>query len=652
MRTKTSIFTALCLTLLFTHNSRAFPESGQTIFTNSIGMEFVLIPAGSFSVEAGDSDAPVAATATVSKPFYLGKYPVTQKQWETVMGNNPSQFKGAQHPVEQVSWYDAQKFIRRLNATESTVGYRLPTDMEWELAARGGTDTRYFFMKNPKNPRDAEGPLSAYAWFEKNSGKSTHPVGRKKPNPYGLYDMYGNVFEWVQDWSDDLPQLRELTDYRGPASGGARVARGCPWSAPSTICSSDFRTGNLPDTRSSRGGFRLAFALEGADSGAVEVPAWSYSKNHYEIDSPQLSPDNKWLVFTRKLHAPDGIEAELFSEKELKQFEKRRKADPRSEDPEVVLMNMAENSARVIDYGWDPVFSSDQKSLLYAHQTKPTSGRRLLADTFAGNEIRAYDLERKQHATVARPSFGYLSNPAFTDKGEALFALSDAVNGAWGGNVGVGMADPATGQRKVLYAPVKEHGLYHLVNKFSMRDGVGLVLRARPLNAGVYMADTYDYELVDAEKGTVLYNWGEHGAAAWFEVDFRVCPSGGLEVYDGGWKVPASGEASESQKPDMPAGQASSDCAHVAFVSKDKEALTILSLREEAARRWSAPGVIRSMAWSPDASRIALVLSYGENFAAKFDCDELVVVRVSDLPVGNYAHELSELNGQAEQASR
>jgi formylglycine-generating enzyme required for sulfatase activity len=128
---------------------------------------------------------------------------VTQEQWAAVMGDNPSQFKGRTNPADNVSWFDAQEFIKRLNAREGTNRYRLPTEAEWELAARGGADTRFFFMKDPKTYKEAEPLLDACAWFAKNSGWTTHPVGQKKPNPYGLYDIYGNVFEWVQDWYAD-----------------------------------------------------------------------------------------------------------------------------------------------------------------------------------------------------------------------------------------------------------------------------------------------------------------------------------------------------------------------------------------------------------------------------------------------------------------
>src|SRR5262249_25718461 len=155
---------------------------------NTIGMEFVLIPAGTFQMgnnDGYDDDKPVH-TVRISRPFYLGKYEVTQAQWEAMMGNNPSHFKGdANSPVEQVHWDDVQKFIRRLNAKEGGARYRLPTEAEWEYAARAGTTTSWSFG-------DDASQLGRYAWCGGNAGWQTHPVGQLQPNAWGLYDMYGN----------------------------------------------------------------------------------------------------------------------------------------------------------------------------------------------------------------------------------------------------------------------------------------------------------------------------------------------------------------------------------------------------------------------------------------------------------------------------
>ena len=181
------------------------------------GMEFVRVPAGEFrmgstSEEAYSREQPVTRVR-IGRAFELGKHEVTQAEWEAVMGSNPSRFDecGGDCPVENVSWDDVQDFIGRLNALEGEVRYRLPTEAEWEYAARAGTaGDRY------------AGNLDAIAWYDGNSGGSTHPVGQKAPNAFDLHDMLGNVFEWVQDWYGGYPG-GSVTDPQGAASGSLRV---------------------------------------------------------------------------------------------------------------------------------------------------------------------------------------------------------------------------------------------------------------------------------------------------------------------------------------------------------------------------------------------------------------------------------------------
>jgi len=231
-------------------------EAQQTT-TNSIGMEFVLIPAGEFEMgsPSAEEDRSVLEgpvhTVKIEKAYYLGKYEVTQKQWREVMGSNPSYFKGDDLPVENMPWIDAQEFVMKLNEKEGTDKYRLPSEAEWEYAARAGTTTRYYFGNDASD-------LGNYEWYFSNSGRRTHSVGQKEPNPWGLYDIHGNVFEWVQD--------RWHNTYDGaPTDGSAwedgispyRVSRGGSCNFDAGICRSANRNFDAPLPHRSDTGFRL-----------------------------------------------------------------------------------------------------------------------------------------------------------------------------------------------------------------------------------------------------------------------------------------------------------------------------------------------------------------------------------------------------------
>jgi formylglycine-generating enzyme required for sulfatase activity len=219
---------------------------------NSIGMKFSLIPAGEFYMgsEESDDEKPVHKVK-IHNPLYLGTYPVTQREWEAVMGDKPSGFKGDDLPVGGVSWDDVQEFIKMLNEKEGTNKYRLPSEAEWEYACRAGTTTRYSFG-------DLESKLGDYAWYDDNSDDKTHPVGQKEHNPWGLYDMHGNVWEWVQDEYHDSYDGAPTDGSAWEVGDGAyRVARGGGWSRNARGCRSAVRDPNDPRYRGGDLGFRI-----------------------------------------------------------------------------------------------------------------------------------------------------------------------------------------------------------------------------------------------------------------------------------------------------------------------------------------------------------------------------------------------------------
>jgi sulfatase modifying factor 1 len=185
--------------------------------------------------------------------FYMGKYVVTQAEWQAVMGNNPSSFKkcGGDCPVENVSWEDARKFIRKLN-DQTGKNYRLPYEAEWEYAARSGGKHEQWSGTSDLDE------LGAYSWFADNSGKTTHPVGTRRPNSQGLYDMTGNVWEWCMDLYDaDYYKKSPEKNPRGPLSGSCRVVRGGSWLNSAEIVRAASRYINTPSFRSDSYGFRL-----------------------------------------------------------------------------------------------------------------------------------------------------------------------------------------------------------------------------------------------------------------------------------------------------------------------------------------------------------------------------------------------------------
>jgi formylglycine-generating enzyme required for sulfatase activity len=235
---------------------------GQSQQYTVAGLDLVMIRLrpGTFTMGAAEREPGYRETespqmqVTLTQPFWLGQTEVTQGQYEAVMGRNPSSFKGPNLPVERVNWDEAMGFCQKLTEREQAAGhlpvgyaYTLPTEAQWEYACRAGSTGSYV------------GDLDANAWYGANSQGTTHPVGTKEPNSWGLYDFQGNVCEWCADFFGIYPG-GAVTDPKGPDSGTIRVVRGCSWSNDAANCRPAFRDFSVPGARTNLVGFRLALS--------------------------------------------------------------------------------------------------------------------------------------------------------------------------------------------------------------------------------------------------------------------------------------------------------------------------------------------------------------------------------------------------------
>ena len=225
---------------------------------DGICIEMVKVEAGTFMMGATsemkdpyDWEKPVHQV-TLTNDYYMGKYEVTQALWQVVMGSNPSKYKGDNLPVEMVSWNECQEFISKLNSMTGRK-FRLPTEAEWEYAARGGKKSRSYQYSGSSN-------ISDVAWYDGNSGSKTHPVGTKQANELGIYDMTGNVWEWCSDWYGFYSSSSQ-TNPTGADSGSSRVFRGGSWYGNARYCRLSFRDCTPPDCRGYNLGLRLALSV-------------------------------------------------------------------------------------------------------------------------------------------------------------------------------------------------------------------------------------------------------------------------------------------------------------------------------------------------------------------------------------------------------
>ena len=304
------VFVAVLTLALFLSGCRTFTQDKETI-TSSIGMEFIYVEPGSFMMGSpvgeneGDPEEGSQHKVTLTEGYFLQATEVTQGQWKTVMGDNPSHFKGNDDlPVEEVSWEDAQAFIDKLNKLEGTNGYRLPTEAEWEYACRAGTKTPFALGDTlSTNIANYDGDFK-YGSGEKGIDRKRTTVVKTFPaNAWGLYDMHGNVHEWCWDWYGAYP-LEDMTDPRGPNSGSSRVLRGGSWITVPGNCRSARRCWDYPDCSASSTGFRVvrnAEATAGEDEFATTLPKQSQAQS---TKAPVATEEYEFAAMWPKLGQP------------------------------------------------------------------------------------------------------------------------------------------------------------------------------------------------------------------------------------------------------------------------------------------------------------------------------------------------------------
>jgi len=238
---------------LIEEDAIAFAREMSDFVSRALGVPigFVAIPPGTFlmgSKDGSESERPVHGV-TLTRWIWMQETEVTQAQWKAVTGKNPSYFKGPDRPVEQVSWNDCMEFIHVLApAAPRGFYFDLPTEAEWEYACRAGSKGKWCFGND-------ESKLGEYAWYYKNSGNETHPVGQLKPNAWGLYDMHGNVWEWCRDWYGAYGEIPQ-TDPLGPSHGEYRLLRGGCWYYSPWITRSANRDRDVPTYRGNSVGMR------------------------------------------------------------------------------------------------------------------------------------------------------------------------------------------------------------------------------------------------------------------------------------------------------------------------------------------------------------------------------------------------------------
>jgi dipeptidyl aminopeptidase/acylaminoacyl peptidase len=357
---------------------------------------------------------------------------------------------------------------------------------------------------------------------------------------------------------------------------------------------------------------------------AADKPVWTWQEPDTELYQPCFSPDGREIAVVRKSHIPDYAEAESLSAEELKKRRDPIEKEERYADPEVIVLKIGNKDPVRVDWGWSPAFSPDGSRIAFAHQKKPISRFRVLAETLKGNDIRLYNRADQSVRLLVEPPSGFLDSPVFSPDGSRIvYAFGDAINGAYGGEVGVGQVSLDGKVGEPLYAPTKDHGLFHLVSSPHLAGNRVLVTRSKPTSGGVHLAESYVTELLDlGPPQKSLFTWP--GKDPFEEVqDFVVTPDNDVLVFEGTWH-------SVSAKPDAakegaPAGSLSPDAKLMAVIGE-----STIDIVDRASgktlRQLELIGSLQGAVWSPDSKRLAVIGSKLDD--EKFETDVLQVFDV------------------------
>ncbi|MCW5821342.1 MAG: hypothetical protein KIT34_00980 [Cyanobacteria bacterium TGS_CYA1] len=357
-----------------------------------------------------------------------------------------------------------------------------------------------------------------------------------------------------------------------------------------------------------------------------------------EIYSPIFFPSSSKVAFVKKKHEPDFHEAEAFTDSELRTIRDKSKVDPRWGDPEVTLLPGDGTPSIKIDYGWNPEASAKGDRLYYVHQKQPISGKRVLAETQAGNEIYVYDLDKKKSREIAAPQSGYFDSPkSHPTEDKIAYAVCDATNGAYGGSVGVGVYDASKDSARTILAPAKHFELYDLIGSPVWLGPNMVVSRKTALEKGVWLADSYKFDVLNlsGESAKVIYELKEPVDLVKHEAYIQHS-DGKLEVSDNAKAVEIDPENGKVLKETAlktnaePQGMRSPD--NVLEFSNIGKIITIKNCMSSHKLAATIPGDIASAVWSPDSKHMLIVMTINKKHRQEevFDRDRLVKIDLPD----------------------